>query len=208
MSLKQVSDLLGIHENTIKGYMLKHPEFVRFDKEHNRYRIHVEAIEVLKTIRKLYGDGMKREGVDEYLRGSGVPVTITVANPEDGKDLISINESMEEMKNILQVVIQKNEADKQELIQKAEADKKELKEAFLQKLEEAEKKADEIERERVERERLLLQEMKESKQLHQQEIGEVKKLLNQQEAKRVSELRSTLEESKLQWKKFLHQWKK
>ena len=47
---------------------------------------------------------------------------------------------------------------------------------------------------RVERERLLLQEIQESNQLYQQNIGEVKQLLNRRESERVSELRLSMEE--------------
>lgn len=115
LSLKQLSELLEIHENTIKGYMLKHSEFVRFDKEHNRYRIHVSAVETLKTIRRLYGDGLKREAVDEYLRGSGVPVTITVDSEDGGKSLVNLNEEFAEMKEVMKALVQVVQESKNEV---------------------------------------------------------------------------------------------
>jgi len=125
-------------------------------------------VETLKTIRNLYSEGHKREAVDEYLRGSGVPVTITVDSEDGGKSLVHINEEVAELKNMLAL--------QNQLLQKV----------IL--------KLDDVEKERVERERLLLQEIQESNQLHQQEIGEVKQLLNRHESERVSELRLSMEE--------------
>ena len=93
LSLKQLVDLVEINENSCKRYMNDHEEFIRFDELHNRFRIHASAVETLKTIRRLYGEGYNREAVDEYLRELGLPVTITV-NDKEGMDLVSIDRKL------------------------------------------------------------------------------------------------------------------
>ena len=115
LTLKQLVEVVDIPENSVKRYMNEHEEFVRFDKMHNRYRIHVSAVETLKTIRRLYGEGLKREAVDEYLRGSGIPVTITV-DSEEGTDLINVNEKLDSMEKMMQAQFLQNQKLHEELV--------------------------------------------------------------------------------------------
>ena len=170
LSLKELVELVDIPENSCKRYMLEHEEFVRFDKVHNRYRIHASAVETIKTIRRLYGDGLKREAVDEYLRGSGMPVTLTVDSEESGTALINVNSEVAELKSMMKLQMEFN----QRLVQQME----------------------EREKERVERERRLLQEIQESNQLHQQEISDLKTLVNRKESEEISSLRKSLEDKR------------
>jgi len=116
LTLKQLQSLVEIPENSLKRYIQEHGEFINYDKQHNRYRIHVSAVETIKTIRKLYGDGFKKEAVTEHLLDAGVPVTITV-DSEEGKDLISVNEELQQMKEMMQLFFKKTEEDKKELLQ-------------------------------------------------------------------------------------------
>ena len=160
LSLKQLSELLEIHENTIKGYMLKHTEFVRFDKEHNRYRIHVSAVETLKTIRRLYGEGHKREAVDEYLRGSDIPVTITVDSEDGGKSLVNLNEEFAEMKEVVKALIEVVQESKNE-VQASRNEIQELKQLHQQEFGELKKLLNHHESERVSELRLNMKQVTE-----------------------------------------------
>lgn len=179
LSLKQLTELLDIHESTIKGYLNKHPEFVRFDKVHNRYRIHVSAVETLKTIRRLYKEGYKREAVDEYLRGSDVPVSII---GKEGTDLISINDQLQELKNMFCVqqenMVQMQMQFNQKLVYQIEEEKKELKEAFHQEIGELKQLLNRHESARVSELRFSLEEAAASAEVTKAElVAEQKKSL-------------------------------
>ena len=173
IGVTEACEMIGYDRSTLIRHLKKHAHFVTWKMRGKEYRILLDDIDKLKTIKKYYDVENDGDAVNERLEKEGFSVTI-VYNSEEDASVVLVNEELQEMKKLLQLVYQKSEADKQELLQKIE----------------------EVERERVERERLLLQERQESEHLHQQEIGEVKQLLNHQEAKRVSELRSNLEESK------------
>ena len=100
-SLKEMVDLVNIPENSLKRYMQEHEEFILFDKQHNRFRIHASAVEPLKLIRKLYGDGLKKEEVQQRLIDSGEPVTIVVKTEDEGVDLVNLNEELTDIKQML-----------------------------------------------------------------------------------------------------------
>ncbi len=167
IGITEAETLTGIPNATLKRYILNHPQFIHFKKMGREYRIRITEIEKLKVIRKLYNEGHKMEVVNEKLEAEGLPVTIT-SNSEEGLNLISVNEEVAELKNMLTL--------QNQLLQQVVL------------------KLDDVEKERVERERLLLQEIQESNQLYKQNIGEVKQLLNRHESERVSELRLSMEE--------------
>ena len=167
IGITEAEALTGIPNATLKRYILNHPQFIHFKKIGREYRIRITEIEKLKIIRKLYNDGHKMDVVNEKLATEGLPITIT-SNSEDGLNLISVNEEVAELKSML--VLQN------------------------QLLQQVVLKLDDVEKERVERERLLLQELQESNQLYQQNIGELKLLLNRHESERVSNLRVSMEE--------------
>lgn len=152
--------------------MNEHEEFVRFDKVHNRFRIHVSAVETLKTIRRLYGEGYKREAVDEYLRGLGLPVTITVDDKE-GTDLVSINQEVQELKNMFRVqqenMLQMQMQFNQKLVQQMEVEKKELKEAFYQEIGELKQLVNRHESEKISELRVSMEEVSASVEVLKEE---------------------------------------
>lgn len=109
LTLKQLVELVDIPENSLKRYIQEHEEFIRFDKEHNRYRIHASAVDTLKLIRKLYGEGFKKDAVNAQLKESGVPLTIVVTSEAGGIDLKNLNEELSEVKQMLQIQMQFNQ---------------------------------------------------------------------------------------------------
>ena len=167
LSITEAEVLTGIPNATLKRYILNHPQFIHFKKMGREYRIRSTEIEKLRIIRKLYNDGHKMDAVNEKLEAEGLPVTIT-SNSEEGLNLISVNEEVAELKTMLAL--------QNQLLQQIVL------------------KLNDVEKERVERERLLLQEIQVSNQHYQQNIGEVKQLLNRRESERVSELRLNMEE--------------
>jgi len=167
MGITEAEALTGIPNATLKRYILNHPQFIHFKKRGREYRIRITEIEKLKIIRKLYNDGHRMDVVNEKLEAEGLPITIT-SNSEEGLNMISVNEEVAELKTMLAL--------QNQLLQQVVL------------------KLDVVEKERVERERLLLQELQESNHLYKQNIGELKQLLNRHESERISELRLGMEE--------------
>jgi hypothetical protein len=153
LSLKQLVELVNIPENSCKRYILEHKEFIKFDKVHNQYRIHTSSVETIKSIRKLYWEGHKREAVDDYLRGSGVPVMVTVDSEDSGKSLVNINEEVQNLKNMFRVqqenMLQMQMQFNQKLAPQIEEEKKELKEAFHEEIGELKQLVNRHESERI-----------------------------------------------------------
>ena len=102
ISISEAETMTGIPNATLKRYVLNHPQFITYKKEGREYRILLSDMEKLKRIRQLYNDGLKKDGVNERLEADGLPVTLT-SYSEEGADLVSMNEEMEEMKCLLRV---------------------------------------------------------------------------------------------------------
>ena len=181
LSLKQLTELLNIHGNTIRGYINRHPEFVKFHKVHNRYKVHKSAVETLKTIKNLYSNGLKREEVDDYLRDSGVPVTISV-NDKKSTSFSTINEEVQELKNMFNVqqenMLQMQMQFNQKLVHQIEDEKKELKEAFHQEIGQLKQLVNRHESDRISELRASLEEAAASVEVIKEElVAEQKKSL-------------------------------
>ncbi|WP_369355890.1 hypothetical protein [Lysinibacillus capsici] len=151
LTLKQLIEVVDIPENSCKRYLQEHEDFLNYKKVHNRYMIHVSAVETLKIIRKLYGEGLKKEAVDEHLRGAGVPVTITM-DSEDSTALVSVNEELQELKKMMQLQMEFN----QRLVQQMESDKQEMQEKFNKEIEGLKTLLNRHESEKVEQLRLSM----------------------------------------------------
>lgn len=102
ISISEAETMTGIPNATLKRYVLNHPQFITYKKEGREYRVLLSDIEKLKRIRQLYNDGLKKDAVNERLEADGLPVTLT-SYSEEGADLVSMNEEMEEMKRLLRV---------------------------------------------------------------------------------------------------------
>lgn len=173
LTLKQLIGVVDIPENSLKRYMIEHQPFLNYKKVHNRYQIHVDSIEPLKLIRKLYGEGYKKEAVDEALKGSGIPVTLTVES-EEGTNLVSMNEEVKELKQMMKMLYEKTEADKQE-----------MKEAFQQEIQDLKTIINQQEAEKVKTLRLSMKEtLDESKQAVQEATATAERLAVQLEAEK------------------------
>lgn len=108
IGVHEASEYTNIPSETLKRYLLNHEPFLNFKKEGRRYKIAVESLEILKKIREWYSEGLMKEDVNERLSEEGVPVTITVHESEE-KRLVSVNEELEEMKNMLKTQMQFNQ---------------------------------------------------------------------------------------------------
>jgi hypothetical protein len=107
ISISEAEELTGIPNATLKRYMLNHSEFIQFKKQGREYRIKITELEKLKLIRKFYNEGLKKEAVNERLVTEGIPVTITLNESED-KSLVSVNEELAELKNMLKMQMEFN----------------------------------------------------------------------------------------------------
>ncbi|MFC5591535.1 hypothetical protein ACFPRA_21855 [Sporosarcina soli] len=119
--------------------------------------------------------------MDEYLRGSGVPVTITLDNKE-GTDLTSINDDLQELKNMFRVqqenMMQMQMQYNQKLFHQIEEEKNQLKEVFHQEIGELKRLVNRHESERVSELRLSLEETAASAEVMKEElVAERKKSL-------------------------------
>ena len=108
IGVPEASEYTNIPPETLKRYLLNHESFLNFKKEGRRYKIAVESLEILKKIREWYSEGLMKEDVNERLSEEGVPITITVHESEE-KRLVSVNEELEEMKNMLKTQMQFNQ---------------------------------------------------------------------------------------------------
>ena len=99
LSIKELKEALPeIPENSLKRYLLEHQNTWKFEKEHNRYKVHASDIEKLKLIRRFYSEGLKKEEVNAKLDEAGIPIVITFDSDED-QSLVSVNQELTDMKN-------------------------------------------------------------------------------------------------------------
>jgi hypothetical protein len=74
----EVEKEYNIPNATVRRYIRNHGHNLLLKKKGKSYIIAQDSIDVLKKIRELYGQGMGTEQIEEALRESNVPVTITV----------------------------------------------------------------------------------------------------------------------------------
>lgn len=166
ISISEAEKITGIANATLKRYILNHSQFVPHKKQGREYRIRLSDIEKLKLIRKYYVDGLKKDDVNLKLEAGGLPITYT-SNSSEGTELISVNETVQELNRKLDLVMQFNqklmqerENDKQQMA----LDKKELKEAFQQEIQELKTIVNRQESEKVTALRLSMEESKQAVQ--------------------------------------------
>lgn len=111
LTLKQLIEKVEIPENSCKRYLQVHQQFLKYEKRHNQYRIHQSAIEPLKIIRRLYGEGLKKEAVHEYLVGAGIPVA---TDSEEVTELTLLKEELHKMMQVMRQRIDKMEQNSEE----------------------------------------------------------------------------------------------
>lgn len=127
ISISEAESLTNIPNATLKRYILNHPNFINYIKAGREYRINLNDIDTLKRIRKLYNEGLKKDVVNTRLEESGVPVTITIDSEDaEGFEVVSVNEELTEIKEMMKWLAKKFEEDKQEILLKAEEDKRTL----------------------------------------------------------------------------------
>lgn len=134
ISISEAERLTGIANATLKRYVLNHSHFVPHKKQGREYRIRLSDIETLKLIRKYYVSGLKREDINLKLEAGGLPITYT-SNDSEGTELISVNETVQEVNRKLDLLMQFNqhllnerENDKLEREAERDATRKELQE--------------------------------------------------------------------------------
>lgn len=110
-TLKQLIKIVEMPENSCKRYLQVHQQFLKYEKRNNRYMIHQSAIKPLKIIRKLYGEGLKKEAVDEYLVDAGFPVTTDF---EEVTELALLKEELHKMMHLMSQRIDKLEQNNEE----------------------------------------------------------------------------------------------
>lgn len=119
LTLNEVTDLVGFPLNSVKRYLEAHAEFLDFHKKHNRFVIHVSAVDTLKTIRSQYGQGKRFDDVNAFLKSSSIPIVITVPDESetvDGNYLINLNEEIQSIKELLKYQSLQNENLHKELL--------------------------------------------------------------------------------------------
>jgi hypothetical protein len=188
-------ELVDIPENSLKRYIQEHDNFIKFNKEHNRYKIHESAINVLKKIRKLYGEGHKKDEVNDRLREMGTPMDIVVESDNDEidfkKELLDMKEmlrkqmefntnQMEFNRNLLQdnkelkQMVNRNESERIESLRKTlQIEHKESEEKNQQALKENNEATEKVVKEAIEKNReAIIAEIKKATENTAKETGE------------------------------------
>ncbi|WP_262177755.1 hypothetical protein [Saccharococcus sp. Marseille-Q5394] len=117
LSLNRLFEAVDIPEKLVKVYLERHQEYFRFDEDDN---IHVSAVETLKTIRRLYGDGYRKNDVNKYLEDAGTPIAVTM-DSEEGEGLMNINHEFQEVRKLLKMLLKSYEEQNQEVLKKIQA---------------------------------------------------------------------------------------
>lgn len=187
-TLKEMIELVDIPENSLKRYIQEHDNFIKFNKEHNRYKVHESAINVLKKIRKLYGEGHKKDEVNDRLREMGTPMDIVVESDDDGidskKELLDIkemlrrqmefNENQMKFNQELKQMVNRNESERIESLRKTlQIEHKETEEKNQQALKENNEATEKIVKEAIETNREeIIAEIKKATENTAKETGE------------------------------------
>lgn len=90
-SIKEMSEKTGIPHQTLRRYLDAHSYYLKTRKEHKSVYISSDCVEMIETIRNLYGQGKKAQEVDETIRTMGATVTITIEDENEQK-LVPVNE--------------------------------------------------------------------------------------------------------------------
>lgn len=112
LNVNEVEKQTGIPDATIRRYIRNHGHQLQIKKRGKSYLIASESLSVIKTIRELYDKGKQLEDVDDTLRKMNVPVTITVTDNEKevtvnaSEVLIQLQKDMDEQKKFNQTLLE------------------------------------------------------------------------------------------------------
>jgi hypothetical protein len=181
-------ELVDIPENSLKRYIQEHDNFIKFNKEHNRYKVHESAINVLKKIRKLYGEGHKKDEVNDRLREMGTPMDIVVESDDDEidykKELLDMKEMLRKQMEFnenqmvfnqeLKQMVNRNESERIESLRKTlQIEHKETEEKNQQALKENNEATEKVVKEAIEKNReAIIAEIKKATENTAKETGE------------------------------------
>jgi len=125
IGVTEACDLIGYDRSTLIRHLKKHESFITWKMRGKEYRILLNDIDKLKTIKKYYEVENDGDAVNERLEREGFSVTI-VYTAEENTDVVLVNDELQELKKMLQLLYQKSESDKQELLQEIQTSRVEV----------------------------------------------------------------------------------
>lgn len=190
LTVAEASEKTKIPVETIRRYIRNHGHHLKVKKLQKKYYLHEECMNVIEKIRELYMDGKEVTEVDERLAKAGVPLTITVTATEDDRDDRHEvhNEShdgrtneqlLKELLEMKEMFLQQQEFNKQQ--QEATRKQEEFNKQLVDRLAKQEKYiAEKVE----ERDKILMDSMRQSLLEHKQALIEVSTTSQQLEKKK------------------------
>jgi DNA-binding transcriptional MerR regulator len=111
-SVMDIEKKTGIPDATIRRYIRNHGYHLQIKKRGKSYLIANESLTTIKTIRSLYDKGKQLEDIEETLRKMNMPVTVTVTENEkemtvsSSEVLIQLQKDMNEQKKFNQSLLE------------------------------------------------------------------------------------------------------
>lgn len=153
LTVAELSKKVGVPAETARRYIRNFKEYLKLRKDGKRYLIHKDCSKVIEKIRGLYSDGLTNKEIEEALSDSGVTMTITV------------KESHERMTDSVNDNVNSNVNDELKEIKKRLEKQEEFNVLLLERLEKQQQYIDER---MNERDRLLINAVRESLETRQQ----------------------------------------
>ncbi|MFJ5966185.1 DUF3967 domain-containing protein [Bacillus sp. NPDC093026] len=99
-SIKSLENKLRIPNTTLRRYIRQHGHHLNIKKDGKSYLVAEESIPLLKKIRSLYDQGKSIESIEKGLKNEGHPITITIDDYNENT-VLTLNESLEDIRNSL-----------------------------------------------------------------------------------------------------------
>lgn len=94
LSMSDVAKKTDIPYQTLIRYVNRHETFLNVKKEHKSFWVHSDSIEILQNIRKLYQEGLNERQVAKELSLKNIPITIDIPSENEVQNLQSTLQDM------------------------------------------------------------------------------------------------------------------
>ncbi|MGG3879616.1 MerR family transcriptional regulator [Bacillus smithii] len=141
MTVSEVSEKINVPVETVRRYLRQFSLYLKVKKMHKKYLIHDDSLTVLETIRQLYAEGKNAEEIENILATSGATMTITVQGDDEwmtvnvAEELKDIKKSLEEQKQFNKQLLEQIQKQNEYINKRLEERDKLLMESLKQSLE-------------------------------------------------------------------------
>jgi DNA-binding transcriptional MerR regulator len=143
ITVSEVSEKINVPVETVRRYLRQFSLYLKVKKVHKKYLVHDDSLTVLETIRQQYAEGKNAEEIENFLATSGATMTITVKNDDDDEwvtvsvanELKDIKKALEEQKQLNQQLLEQIQKQNEYINNRLEERDKLLMESLKQTLE-------------------------------------------------------------------------